>query len=390
MITRSSAIAFPAIPNVSASAKSLRERFLKSCPIRLLPLWLVVCVLCAAQSAAAEGICTTPQSESVRKLLSVVELIQTRHADANVAEKLVAKVMEDLAKDSDPYASYYKADAFRELRRDLEGTREDRETISYRPLPGSRAYLRIHSFDERAPQLLLKAIEEMNTATPHGLSGLVLDLRDNPGGLVRSAVAVAAVFLPADALVLSTDGAGTGSKQEMRARPEDYLYEEQDDFLHGVSIHLKTLPLTVLVNRGSASASEILAGALQDHRRALVIGTKTYGKGSVQTIIPLADDTAVKFTTAYFHTPSGRRVEGQGVNPDLLMMRNAKRDVENTEGLSAAVRSFEKIPGSACTLRTEGAVQVVRDIGLLLGRDKDDCQLQQALLTLAAGSSTTH
>lgn len=385
MYTRHSVVA---LIGASFHDSAWRQRLRRGC--KSLALTMALASFAGAQSTAAENGCVTPHSESVRKLVSVVEYLQARHADANVAEKLVVKVMEDLAKESDPHARYYNVDAYRTLRLDLAGVAKNGETVSFHTLPGSRGYLRIHTFDERAPELLLKAIESMQAAAPNGLNGLVLDLRDNPGGLVRAAVAVAAVFLPADALVLSTNGAGLESKQEMRARPDDYLNDDQEDYLEQLPRGVKSIPLTVLVNRGSASASEILAGALQDHDRAKVIGTKTYGKGTVQTIIPLPDDTAIKFTTAYFHTPKGHRVDGQGVTPDMVILRAPKRELAQADGLSAPAGAVPVKVSGSCALNADGASATMSDLALLAGRDREDCQLQQAMLVLASSARTKH
>ena len=140
----------------------------------------------------------------------------------------------------------------------------------------------------------------------------------------------------------------------------------------------------MLVNRGSASASEILAGALQDHGRAVVIGSKTFGKGTVQTIIPLPDDTAVKFTTAYFYTPKGRRVDGQGVSPDISIARYARPSMDKSEGLSALIYSTITTPESACVLKVDSTTPVALDMSQWPKLDREDCQLQQAMLILNA------
>ena len=140
------------------------------------------------------------------------------------------------------------------------------------------------------------------------LKGLVLDLRNDPGGLLHGAVGVSAAFLPPQALVVSTDGRAEDSKRKYLATPEDYLRGSREDFIKSVPASIKTVPMVVLVNGGSASASEIVAGALQDHKRAVVMGTQSFGKGSVQTILPLNSNAAIKLTTARYFTPSRPRV----------------------------------------------------------------------------------
>ena len=151
----------------------------------------------------------------------------------------------------------------------------------------------------------------------------MLDLRNDPGGLLHSAVGVSAAFLPARALVVSTDGRNEDSRRRFVASPEDYLRGRGEDVLQKLPPQIKSVPMVVLVNGASASASEIVAGALQDHKRANVIGTQTFGKGSVQTIIPLRLEgegpAAIKLTTARYYTPSGRSIQAKGIVPDLAV-----------------------------------------------------------------------
>jgi len=147
----------------------------------------------------------------------------------------------------------------------------------------------------------------------------VLDLRNDPGGLLHGAVGVSAAFLPPQALVVSTDGRAEDSKRKYLAVPEDYLRGSRDDYIKNVPASIKTVPMVVLVNGGSASASEIVAGALQDHKRAVVMGTQSFGKGSVQTILPLNSNAAIKLTTARYFTPSGRSIQAKGIVPDIVV-----------------------------------------------------------------------
>lgn len=339
-------------------------------------LGLAAALSLAAGVPAAQALeqCKTQWTPGMCKLVHVLEIIEARHADAKVADKLVTKVMDHLAKEVDPYSNYYDVEAYRELRRNLDGRRVDSEVLTYRMLPGARAYIRLHTFSEATAERLVDAVNELSAASAQPLSGVVLDLRDNPGGLVRTAVAVASVFLPRNAVVISTQGDGLEARQEFRAHPGDYLEIGDDDSLDQLPAAFRTLPLTVLVNRGSASASEILAAALQDHRRGTIIGLRTYGKGTVQTIIPLEDDTAIKFTTSYFYTPKGRKVDGQGVTPDILMKRRPLADkAAAAEGQVAAV--------PVCLL--QGGAEALADVAKLSGEDRTDCQLQQALVTLS-------
>jgi carboxyl-terminal processing protease len=155
------------------------------------------------------------------------------------------------------------------------------------------------------------------------LKGLVLDLRNDPGGLLHSAIGVSAAFLPAKTLVVSTDGRTEDAKRKYTTSTEDYLRGQKEDVLKNLPAAAKTIPLVVLVNGGSASASEIVAGALQDHKRAVIMGTQTFGKGSVQTILPLPSNTAIKLTTARYYTPSGRSIQAKGIEPDVVVEESA-------------------------------------------------------------------
>ena len=153
------------------------------------------------------------------------------------------------------------------------------------------------------------------------LKGLVLDLRNDPGGLLNSAVGVSAAFLPKDALVVYTEGRTADAKMHLTASPDNYArgHSDKDDYLKNLPAAVKDVPMVVLVNGGSASASEIVAGALQDHKRAIILGTQTFGKGSVQTILPLGNNTAIKLTTARYYTPNGRSIQAKGIVPDIVV-----------------------------------------------------------------------
>jgi carboxyl-terminal processing protease len=155
----------------------------------------------------------------------------------------------------------------------------------------------------------------------------VLDLRNDPGGLLDGAVALAAAFLPTDVVVVSTNGQIQESKQTFRASASDYARRGGADPLKKLPAALKKVALVVLVNEGSASASEIVAGALQDHKRATIMGAQTFGKGSVQTIRPLPGDTALKITTARYFTPGGRSIQAKGIVPDVFLDETAEGNV---------------------------------------------------------------
>jgi carboxyl-terminal processing protease len=178
-------------------------------------------------------------------------------------------------------------------------------------------WVRVSQFQEHTGENLVKHIEGLYKSGP--LKGLILDLRNDPGGLLNGAVGISSAFLPARAAVVSTDGRTEDAKRKFIAAPEDYLRGNRDDYLKNLPAAVKTVPMVVLVNGGSASASEIVAGALQDHKRATLIGTPTFGKGSVQTILPLGNNTAIKLTTARYYTPSGRSIQAKGITPDIVV-----------------------------------------------------------------------
>ena len=176
---------------------------------------------------------------------------------------------------------------------------------------------RITSFQENTAASVVKHLNDLYKAG--SLKGLVLDLRNNPGGLLNAAIGVSASFLPYKTLTTSTDGRVPDAKYQFHVQPEDYLRGSRDDFIKDLPTEALKVPMVVLINGGSASASEIVAGALQDHKRAVVMGTTSFGKGSVQTVIPLPGNTAIKLTTARYYTPSGRSIQAKGIVPDIVV-----------------------------------------------------------------------
>lgn len=184
-----------------------------------------------------------------------------------------------------------------------------REVIKIKSVKGARlysgryGYVRLAQFQENSAQELAAALEKLEKDSDGGLEGLVLDLRNNPGGLLDQAVQVADLFLDAG-LIVYTDGRIETQNQR--------FYADADGTV-------ANFPVVVLVNNGSASASEIVAGALQDHHRAVVLGTTTFGKGSVQTILPLDGQSALRLTTARYYTPSGRSIQATGITPDVVV-----------------------------------------------------------------------
>ncbi len=183
-------------------------------------------------------------------------------------------------------------------------------------------WLRIVQFQDPTVEDMAEHIKKLYTKNSH-IKGIVLDLRNDPGGLLPGAIGVAAAFLPPEALVVSTNGQLPESKMEFYARPEYYTPRISLDPLAKLPAAIKKVPMVVLVNTGSASASEIVAGALQDHKRAIIMGSQTFGKGSVQTIHQLTEETALKLTTARYYTPNGRSIQAKGIVPDLLIDETA-------------------------------------------------------------------
>ncbi len=178
-------------------------------------------------------------------------------------------------------------------------------SVKNRTLEKGYGYVRITHFQSRTTEDLLKALAELKEESEGELKGLVLDMRNNPGGVLNSAVGVSDAFL-GGGLIVFTKGRVDDSELQFKAGPNDVL---------------DGAPMVVLVNSGSASASEIVAGALQDHKRAIIMGGTTFGKGSVQTIVPIDDATALKLTTARYYTPSGRSIQAHGIEPDILLPR---------------------------------------------------------------------
>jgi carboxyl-terminal processing protease len=190
----------------------------------------------------------------------------------------------------------------------LKRSRVDLHSVRGEMLAPGYAYVRISQFSETTGDDLNSSLKDLRKHNGAPLKGLVLDLRDNPGGVLEAAVAVADAFLDSGVIV-TAKGRTPDSKFEMDATPGDVL---------------NGAPIVVLVNGGSASAAEIVAGALKDQHRAKLLGSTTFGKGSVQTIIPLSDDRAVKLTTSLYYTPSGVSINHRGIAPDIELKRDAK------------------------------------------------------------------
>jgi carboxyl-terminal processing protease len=280
-------------------------------------------------------------------------------------------------------------------------------------------YLRVTQFQEETTADVVRHLDKLTKAAnepakdkdgkeikdapkPEGLKGLVLDLRNDPGGLLNGAIGVSAAFLPPDTLVTSTDGRTEDSKRRYLANAKDYLRGYKNDYMKDLTPLAKTVPLVVLVNGGSASASEIVAGALQDHKRAVVMGTQTFGKGSVQTVLPLSNNTAIKLTTARYFTPSGRSIQAKGIVPDVIVeetvngsSRDRLREADLVRHLGGDEKADVEKPKPAKSSKDTKTKADKADKGAKLDDDEDalpqiefasknDYQLSQAMNLLKA------
>ncbi|BCM24093.1 S41 family peptidase [Methyloradius palustris] len=206
------------------------------------------------------------------------------------------------------------------------------QSVKYKLVEPGYAYVRITQFQEHTGEDLAKALQTLRDQNKEPFKGLILDLRNNPGGLLNAAVGVVAAFIPKGDLVVYTEGRTEDAKMNLTANPENYV-RGSADYLRNASPELKTVPMAVIVNGGSASASEIVAGALQDQKRAVIMGTQSFGKGSVQTILPMNNGTAIKLTTARYFTPNGRSIQAKGIVPDITV-EDATLSSSDSSGLN--------------------------------------------------------
>lgn len=248
------------------------------------------------------------------------------------------------------------------------------DSVTAKLLNNHYAYIKIIEFQADTAKELRNMIKTLQQQAHENFYGLILDLRDNPGGLVDAAVEVVNLFLESSQLtkfskrILYTRGRLTGANTERLANATDIL---------------SAAPMILLINSGSASASEIVAGALQDYQRALVIGEKSFGKGSIQTLIPIDDDHAIKLTTALYHTPSGRVIQGGGIEPDILVedlqLKNNTQAVIIQPVREASFYNY--LPNSETSISKKQADDEVTHHSTLLW---SDYQLHQALYLLQA------
>ena len=266
------------------------------------------------------------------------------------------------------------------------------QSVRAKMLEPGYAWLRVSQFQDRTVDDFVRKLEELYKQDPN-LKGLVLDLRNDPGGLLDAAVAISAAFLPENVVVVTTNGQIAESKATFKASPEFYARRAGNDPLKRLPAAVKTVPLVVLVNEGSASASEIVAGALQDHKRATIMGAQTFGKGSVQTVRPLPADTALKITTARYYTPSGRTIQAKGVVPDIWLDETAEGNVFAALRMREAdlTKHLTGVDEKKDEARTKAREEARQKLEEQLAKQKDtpkplpefgtaeDFQLQQAL-----------
>ncbi len=248
------------------------------------------------------------------------------------------------------------------------------KSVKSRLLEKNYGYVRISSFQSKTTKNLLEAIDELAKENKNALKGLVLDLRNNPGGLLRSAVGVSDAFLE-KGLIVYTEGRIKNSKISFNA--------EAGDKINGA-------PLVVLINAGSASASEIVSGALQDHKRAVIMGEKSFGKGSVQTILPTSNGAAIKLTTARYFTPLGRSIQAEGIKPDVALKKLKLESVKPSSykpvkeaDLSRHLESAEEFSDKE-TKKTPEADKNKQDKKADKDKDLNDYALHEALNLLKA------
>ena len=245
------------------------------------------------------------------------------------------------------------------------------KSVKFKTLDDGFGYVRIAQFQEKTSEDLEKALATLRSSNGGTLHGLVLDLRNDPGGLLDQAVKVADVFVDEGKMIVYTEGREKDSKMTFTAHKGN----KEPNY-----------PIVVLINSGSASASEIVAGAMQDHKRAVIMGTQSFGKGSVQTIIPLSDNSGLRLTTARYFTPSGRSIQAKGITPDIVVDRLELAGGEKKEGMHIREKDLEnhfegggkeggeekkqeKLPLYKTDEQVKGDYQILRALDLLKGWD---------------------
>ena len=226
-------------------------------------------------------------------------------------------------------------------------------------------YIRISNFQIHTVDDMRKSLKKLKNENTDNLKGLVLDLRNNPGGLLNAAVGVSDLFLN-NGLIVYTEGRIKDSKLKFTAKPTEVF---------------KNIPIVVLVNGGSASASEIVAGALQDHKRAIIMGERTFGKGSVQTILPMSDETALKLTTARYYTPSGRSIQASGIEPDMIV-KNIQFNITNSSNMNNGLIKEADLSGHLDNEIAENNIDIDKKAESNSSLVENDYQLYEAINVL--------
>jgi len=226
-------------------------------------------------------------------------------------------------------------------------------------------YIRISNFQIHTVDNMRKSLKKLKNENTDNLKGLVLDLRNNPGGLLNAAVGVSDLFLN-NGLIVYTEGRIKDSKLKFTAKPTEVF---------------KNIPIVVLVNGGSASASEIVAGALQDHKRAIIMGERTFGKGSVQTILPMSDETALKLTTARYYTPSGRSIQASGIEPDMIV-KNIQFNITNSNNMNNGLIKEADLSGHLDNEISENNIDIDKKTENNSSLAENDYQLYEAINVL--------
>src|SRR5665213_3549017 len=323
---------------------------------------------------------------------NVVDLVERQYVTPVDDKKLIGAALDGMLTSLDPHSNYLNPEEFGEMQDQTRGeygglgleiTSEDGVVKVISPMDGTPAaragikegdygYLRLAGFNEKATDETRAAIADLRAKNPH-MKGLVLDLRNNPGGLLDQAVGVADLFLNGGEVV-SQRGRDPRDIERYNAKPGDKL---------------NGLPVVVLINSGSASAAEIVAGALQDRKRAALVGLTSFGKGSVQTVIPLRGglDGAVKLTTARYYTPSGRSIQKTGIEPDLEVAetREEAQQVAN-EAFQFSEASFHNALNADEGKVRKGAHAPAEAPPAAFDEKKGDFQLDRALEVLKYGS----
>lgn len=239
------------------------------------------------------------------------------------------------------------------------------KSVRFQTLEPGFGYLRISHFQSRTAEDARTGLQQLTQDNGGKLNGLILDLRNNPGGILSAAVAVSDLFLD-NGLIVYTEGRIDDSKLRFNAKPADLLNDA---------------PVVVLVNAGSASASEIVAGALQDHKRGIIMGQKTFGKGSVQTVLPISNATALKLTTARYYTPSGRSIQVSGIEPDVSLVRVRVESLEDDETNFITEENLSRHLDNG-TEQPDGDEKAANTEQETMARLTQDYALQQALNVL--------